>query len=121
MNKKLALLLLFLCMPVQLWAEAVGEKVGLLKQVSYEQVNQRVHEHLKQKIKIENVQPYTANETHSHPAIWRCVKAVKHKHVGSRKHGHTYGCPNRIPIMPKVSAALRPAPVVQARCRQGGN
>lgn len=116
MKKQYALLLLVLCLPAQLWAEAVGGKNGLLQQASHAQINQRVHDYLKPKIKIENVQPYTADETHSHPEIWGCVQAVKHKHAGSRRHEHNYNCPPRIRmhgVAPVPSAAPRPAPAAQ--------
>lgn len=87
------LCIFLLCLlPVTLLAEAVGDKNGLLQQLSHEQVDQRIHDHLIQKIKIENSQPYTANESHTHPAVRGCTKAVTHKHAGSRNHSHNYNC-----------------------------
>lgn len=100
------LLFLFcLLLPTTLMAEAVGDQDGLLKQLSHEQVDQRIHDHLIKQIKIENPQPYTANQSHQHPAIWGCTKAVSHKHAGPRRHQHNYGnCPRRF------GPAPRPAP-----------
>ena len=76
------------------YAEAIGDKEGYLKQVSSQQLDSQIHDYLIEKIKIENPQPYTDKEIHSHPAIWRCTKAVKHKHHGARNHSHTHNCPN---------------------------
>lgn len=77
------------------YAEAVGDKEGYLKQVSSQQIDDQIHQYLINKIKIENPQPYTNKETHSHPEIWRCTKAVKHQHHGTRHHVHNHNCPNR--------------------------
>ena len=76
------------------YAEAIGDKDGYLKQVSSKQLDSQIHQYLIDKIKIDNPQPYTDKETHSHSAIWRCTKAVKHKHHGARNHSHTHNCPN---------------------------
>jgi hypothetical protein len=116
MKRRYALVLLALWLPAQLWAEAIGSKNGLLQQATHQQVNQRVHEHLKPQIKIENVQPYTANESHSHPAIRGCVNAVTHKHAGSRRHEHTYNCPEyrRFGPVPRPVAAPAAGPQASA-------
>ncbi len=114
MNKQLGLMLLVLWLPTQLWAAAIGDKNGLLQRASHEQVNQRVHQYLKRQIKIENVQPYTADESHSHPAIWGCAKAITHKHAGSRKHEHNHGCRARIVprLVPRPAAKAARSPQI---------
>ena len=71
-----------------LFAEAVGDKEGLLQRFSHEQVEKRIHDHLIKQIKINNILPYTANETHYH---WPCHSRRAHKHVGARSHQHSFG------------------------------
>jgi len=78
-----------------LYAEGIGGKEGYLKQLSSKQLDSEIHQYLIDKIKIDNPQPYTDKEVHSHPAVWRCTKAVKHKHYGARNHTHKNNCPNR--------------------------
>ncbi len=99
------LLTLMLLLPGTLFAEAVGDKDGLLKQFSHQQIDQRIHEHLIGQIKIDNPQPPkpppVVDVMHSHPAIPGCTKATQHKHSGPLGHQHRYGCRR---------AAPRPAP-----------
>ena len=82
-------LLFLVCLfPNLLFAEAVGDKEGLLQRFSHEQVEKRVHDHLIKQIKVNNILPYTANETHFH---WTCTTRKSHKHVGARNHKHSLG------------------------------
>ncbi len=93
------------------YAEAIGDKDGYLKQVSSQQLDNQIHTYLINKIKIDNPQPYTDKETHHHPAIWRCTKAISHKHYGSRNHSHTYNCPNRRVYRRGVPPVAMPTPM----------
>jgi hypothetical protein len=93
-NLKWLLPLIFI-LSSSLYAEPIGDKDGYLKQVSSTQLDNQIQQYLIDKIKIDNPQPYTDKEVHTHPAIWRCTKAVKHKHHGARNHSHTHNCPNR--------------------------
>ena len=63
---KLCNFLFLMCLfPTLIFAEAVGDKEGLLQRFSHEQVEKRIHDHLIKQIKIQNLMPYTANETPS--------------------------------------------------------
>ncbi len=96
------------------YAEAIGDKEGYLKQLSSQQLNTQIHNYLIDKIKIDNPQPYTDKESHHHYEIWRCTKAIDHKHYGARNHSHTHNCPNR-PVYRRGAKMRAPAPMAMAK------
>ena len=109
----LAVLVLICMFPALLLAEAVGDKEGLLQRFSHEQVEKRVHDYLIKQITINNILPYTANETHDHR---HCFSWRSHKHVGARDHKHSFGkcnyqnrpMPVRRPAPKRALAAAKP-------------
>ena len=111
-------LLFLLCLfPTLLSAEAVGDKEGLLQRFSHEQVEKRVHDHLIKQIKIRNILPYTANETHRHRVCWMMRP---HKHAGARNHKHSFGkcnyqTPRRPAPMRRMAAPRRAASAAKAQ------
>lgn len=110
-----SLFIVFCFFPALSFAEAVGDNNGLLQQLTHKQVNQRIHQQLIDQIKIDNPQPYTANESHDHPAVWGCTKAVTHSHVGSRQHQHNYGnCNRRFHGSPSPVPMAAPKPAAKA-------
>lgn len=113
------LVFLVLLLPSVLFAEAVGDKDGLLQQLTHEQVDERVHEHLIGKIKIDNpITPPTINIMHNHPAIPGCTNTVNHKHSGIVGHRHRYRCIHRSTL--RQLAAPRPAPKTAAAPQASG-
>ena len=96
------------------YAEAISNKEGYLKQLSSQELNTQIHNYLIGKIKIDNPQPYTDKETHHHYAIWRCTKAIDHKHYGARNHSHTHNCPNR-PVYRRGMPMRSVVPVARAK------
>jgi len=74
------------------YAEVVGDKTGYLQALDHKALETQIHNRLIKKIKIENVQPFSEDETHWHHARWRCTKGAKHSHIGSRRHTHKFKC-----------------------------
>lgn len=102
------LLVSSLMFPLSLFAEAVGDKEGYLKQVSNDQLESQIHENLIKQIEIINpkIRFGPGAGSHYHPAIPECTNIIKHAHPYiNPKHTHRYSC--------KGSSQVQTAPVAE--------